>query len=87
MSERLLCWTAESWTDYLYWQQQDRKTLKRINKLITDVQRSPFTGIGKPEALKENLSGFWSRRIDDGNRLVYAIDDTRTTIISCRYHY
>ena len=87
MSERLLCWTAESWADYLYWQQQDRKTLKRINKLITDVQRSPFTGIGKPEALQENLSGFWSRRIDDGNRLVYAIDDTRTTIISCRYHY
>lgn len=87
MSERLLCWTTESWNDYLYWQQQGRKTLKRINKLIADVQRSPFAGIGKPEALKENLSGFWSRRIDDSNRLVYAVDATRTTIISCRYHY
>ena len=87
MTKRLLSWTDEAWVDYLYWQTQDRKTLRRINKLITDVQRSPFEGIGKPEALRENLSGFWSRRIDDTNRLVYTVDDNTTTIISCRYHY
>lgn len=87
MSSRLLSWTDESWNDYVYWQTQDKKTLKRINKLIMDVKRSPFEGIGKPEPLKENLSGFWSRRIDDANRLVYAVDDSAITIISCRYHY
>ncbi|MBE0484066.1 MAG: Txe/YoeB family addiction module toxin [Bacterioplanes sp.] len=87
MSSRLLSWTDESWNDYVYWQTQDKKTLKRINKLILDVKRSPFEGIGKPEPLKENLSGFWSRRIDDTNRLVYAVDDGAITIISCRYHY
>ena len=87
MSNRLLSWTDEAWNSYVYWQTQDKKTLKRINKLITDVQRSPFDGIGKPEALKENLSGFWSRRIDDTNRLVYAADDIAITVISCRYHY
>ncbi|MGH1431965.1 MAG: Txe/YoeB family addiction module toxin [Neptuniibacter sp.] len=87
MSSRLLSWTDESWKDYLYWQAQDKRTLKRINKLITDVKRSPFEGIGKPEPLKENLSGFWSRRIDDTNRLVYAVDEEAITIISCRYHY
>lgn len=87
MSSGLLCWTDEAWSDYVYWQDQDRKTLKRINKLIDDVRRSPFEGIGKPEPLKENLSGFWSRRIDDTNRLVYAVDDAAITIISCRYHY
>ncbi|WP_420550187.1 Txe/YoeB family addiction module toxin [Litorivicinus lipolyticus] len=85
--QRLLSWTDVAWDDYLYWQTQDRKTLKRINKLINDVKRSPFEGLGKPEPLKENLSGFWSRRIDDTNRLVYAVDDTALTIISCRYHY
>ena len=63
------------------------KKLKHINKLITDTQRSPFEGIGKPESLKGNLAGFWSRRIDDSNRLVYAVDDNKLTIISCRYHY
>lgn len=87
MSSRLLSWTDESWGDYLYWQTQDKKILKRINKIINDVKRSPFEGIGKPEPLKENLSGFWSRRIDDTNRLVYAVDDSAITIISCRYHY
>ncbi|CAM4217078.1 MULTISPECIES: Txe/YoeB family addiction module toxin [Pseudoalteromonas] len=86
-SQRLLAWTDDARDDYLYWQTQDKKTLKRINKLINDVKRSPFEGIGKPEALKENLSGFWSRRIDDTNRLVYALDDQAITIISCRYHY
>ncbi|QJQ99839.1 MULTISPECIES: Txe/YoeB family addiction module toxin [unclassified Halomonas] len=87
MSNRLLCWTDESWRDYVYWQRQDKKTLKRINKLIADVKRSPFEGIGKPEPLKENLSGFWSRRIDESNRLVYVVEESSITIISCRYHY
>ena len=87
MSNRLLSWTDEAWGDYLYWQTQDKKTLKRINKLITDVKRSSFEGIGKPEPLKENLSGFWSRRIDDTNRLVYVVDEAAITIISCHYHY
>lgn len=77
----------EAWKDYRYWQSQDKKTVKRINKLIQDTQRSPFNGIGKPEALKDNLSGFWSRRIDESNRLVYAYENDHLTIISCRYHY
>ena len=82
-----LSWTKEAWSDYIYWQGQDRKTIRRINKLIADVQRNPFDGIGKPEPLKENLAGFWSRRVDETNRLVYAVDDGQITIISCRYHY
>jgi toxin YoeB len=84
---RKLAWTDEAWKDYIYWQTQDKKTLKRINKLINDTMRQPFEGIGKPEPLRENLSGFWSRRIDDTNRLVYAVDDDFITIISYRYHY
>lgn len=87
MSERKLAWTDEAWKDYIYWQNQDKKTLKRINKLIKETKSLPFEGIGKPEPLKENLSGFWSRRIDDTNRLVYAVDDDYLTIISCRYQY
>ena len=83
----ILAWTKEAWSDYVYWQTQDKKTLVRINKLIIDTQRSPFDGLGKPEPLKENLTGFWSRRIDDTHRLVYAIDKKQLTIISCRYHY
>lgn len=82
-----LAWTDAAWKDYLYWQTQNKKTLKRINKLITDCKRSPFEGIGKPEPLKENLAGFWSRRIDESNRLVYAVDEDYLTIIACRYHY
>ena len=85
--DRKLAWTGEAWKDYIYWQTQDKKTLKRINKLINDTMRQPFEGIGKPEPLRENLSGFWSRRIDDTHRLVYAADDDYLTIISCRYHY
>lgn len=84
---RKLAWTDAAWQDYTYWQTQDRKTLKRINKLINETMRQPFEGIGKPEPLRENLSGFWSRRIDDTNRLVYAVDDGFITILSCRYHY
>lgn len=71
----------------MYWQTQDKKTLKRINKLIDAVKRDPFKGIGDPEPLKQNLSGFWSRRIDHTNRLVYRVDNETITIISCRYHY
>ncbi|NKQ36149.1 MAG: Txe/YoeB family addiction module toxin [Chloroflexi bacterium] len=84
---RKLAWTDEAWSDYIYWQAQDKKTLKRINRLIKETMRYPFQGIGKPEPLRENLSGFWSRRIDETNRLVYAVDDQYLTIVSCRYHY
>ena len=87
MSNRILAWTDEAWDNYIYWQNQDRKTLKKINKLLDAIKTRPFEGIGKPEPLKENLSGFWSRRIDDTNRLVYVVDDLYITIISCRYHY
>ena len=80
-------WTNDAWKDYVYWQNQDKKTLKRINKLIENTLRTPFEGIGKPEALKDNLSGFWSRRINDCDRLVYAYENGHITIISCRYHY
>lgn len=87
MSKKL-AWTDEAWQDYIYWQTQDKKTLKRINKILDDIRRDdPFKGIGKPEPLKENLSGFWSRRIDDTNRLVYVVDEEHITVISCRYHY
>ncbi len=86
MTERLT-WTVAAWADYLWWQQQDRKTLRRINLLIQDTLRSPFAGLGKPEPLRENLSGFWSRRIDDTNRLVYTVADGQLVIIACRYHY
>ncbi|WP_163554083.1 Txe/YoeB family addiction module toxin [Candidatus Frankia alpina] len=83
-----LAWTDHAWDDYLYWQGQDRKTLKRINALITDIKRDPEgQGIGKPELLRNNLAGLRSRRIDDEHRLVYAVDPGQITIISCRYHY
>lgn len=79
--------TANGWADYLYWQGQDKKTLKRINQLIQAISRTPFEGIGKPEPLRENLTGYWSRRIDDSNRLVYTVEDTEIIVIACRYHY
>lgn len=66
----MLIWHDSAWADYLYWQTQDKKTLKRVNMLIKDIERNPYEGIGKPEPLKENLSGFWSRRIDEHNRLI-----------------
>lgn len=87
MSSRRVLFTADAWDDYQYWQTQDRKTLKRINQLIREAQRTPFEGIGKPEPLKANLSGFWSRRIDDVNRLVYEAQEDQISIVSCRYHY
>lgn len=82
-----LSWTAAAWSDYVYWQGQDKKTLKRINTLIKDMMRNPKDGIGKPEELRESLSGFWSRRIDDTHRLVYAIERHQIVVIACRYHY
>lgn len=84
---RNIKFTDEAWSDYLYWQTQDKRTLKRINDLIKDSQRDPFAGIGKPEPLKHSLSGLWSRRIDDSNRLVYESTEEDLVIISCRYHY
>jgi len=80
-------WGDEAWEDYLYWQQQDRKTLKRINSLVKDIDRNGYAGIGKPEPLKGNLAGWWSRRIDETNRLVYRIRNGSIEIIQCRSHY
>ena len=77
----------DAWADYLYWQEQDKKTLKRLNTLITGAARDPFVGIGKPEPLRGDLSGYRSRRIDDVNRLVYRATDTDLVIIACRFHY
>lgn len=82
-----LLWEDRAWNDYLYWQTQDKKTLKRINALIKDIQRSTFEGIGKPEPLKENLSGWWSWRIDEANRIVYYEQNGTVYIISCKGHY
>ena len=82
-----ISWTSAAWSDYVYWQGQDKKTLKRINTLIKDTLRNPKDGVGKPEELRESLSGFWSRRIDDTHRLVYAIEKHQIVIVACRYHY
>jgi toxin YoeB len=79
--------TPDAWTTYVWWQSQDRKTLKRINLLIDAICRDPFSGIGKPEPLVGNLSGLWSRRIDDTNRLVYEVDEVAVVILACRFHY
>jgi len=80
-------WDDEAWEDYLYWQTQNRKTLKRINLLIQDIDRNGYSGIGKPEPLKGNMQGYWSRRIDEVNRLVYRITGDKIEIIQCRTHY
>lgn len=77
----------DAWEDYLYWQNQDQKTLKRINKLIKDIQRTPFEGIGKPEPLKFDMSGLWSRRINEEHRLIYQVTNDHIIIVQCRYHY
>jgi len=84
---RLLVFTPEAWKEYTFWQEQDKKTLRKINLLLKDCMRDPFEGIGKPEALRHELSGAWSRRIDESNRLVYEANDTEVMVISCRYHY
>lgn len=80
-------WDDFAWEDYLYWQKQDKKTLRRINQLLQDIDRNGYSGIGKPEPLKDNLQGYWSRRIDDTNRIVYRIIDDRIEILQCRSHY
>lgn len=82
-----ITFTEIGFADYLYWQTQDKKTLKRINALLKDIQRSYFEGIGKPEPLKGALSGYWSRRIDDTNRLVYKINAEQIEVIQCKGHY
>ena len=82
-----LSWDKRAWEDYLHWQKTDKQLLKRINDLIKDCMREPFSGIGKPEPLKENLQGYWSRRITDEHRLVYLVKAGRLHIIQCRFHY
>jgi toxin YoeB len=83
----LIKFSTKGWEDYLYWQATDRAILKRINQLIKDIEREPFAGIGKPEPLKHQLSGFWSRRIDSQHRLVYSIKDDSLLVAQCRDHY
>ena len=82
-----LLWDERAWEDYCYWQTQDKKTLRRISALSKDIQRNSFDGIGKPEPLKDNLSGWWSRRIDDTNRIVYCERNGAIIIASCKGHY
>ncbi|OQX07490.1 MAG: toxin YoeB [Thiothrix lacustris] len=83
----MICFEEQGWEDYQHWQQTDRKVLKRVNELIRDIQRDPFNGIGKPEPLRHNLSGCWSRRITDTHRLVYMVQDSQVIILQCRFHY
>lgn len=80
-------WAANAWDDYVYWYENDRTKIKQINKLIKDIERNPFTGIGKPEPLKANFTGWWSRRIDSEHRLVYRVSDDAIEIAQCRFHY
>ena len=80
-------WTERGWNDYLYWQTQDKKTLRKINQLVADIERNGYSGIGKPEPLREDLAGWWSRRIDDTNRIVYRIKDGNVEISQCKGHY
>jgi toxin YoeB len=82
-----ILFTDDAWEDYLYWQQTDKTTLRKINQLLKEIQRSPFTGVGKPEPLKHQLQGCWSRRIDSEHRLVYEITDDTLKVIGCRFHY
>lgn len=82
-----LVWSDSSWNEYVNWQIEDKKVLKKINSLLKDIKRDPFNGIGKPEPLKYELSGCWSRRISDEHRLVYEVTDYSIMIVSCRYHY
>jgi len=83
----ILSFSDDAWDDYLYWQQHDKKILKKINRLIKEIQREPFEGIGEPEPLKYNWSGYWSRRITIEHRLVYKVSDDNLMIAQCRYHY
>jgi toxin YoeB len=83
----ILSFADDTWSDYLYWQHQDKKILKKINRLIKEIERDPFEGIGEPEPLKYNWSGYWSRRITIEHRLVYKVLDEQILIAQCRYHY
>lgn len=83
----ILSWAEHAWQDYLYWQTTDKKTVKRLNMLIKEIKRQPFDGIGEPEPLKHNWSGYWSRRINKEHRIVYKVTDTAIIIAQCRYHY
>lgn len=83
----ILSWAEKAWEDYLYWQKTDKKVIKRINLLIKDIKRDPFSGLGDPEPLKYNWSGYWSRRIDREHRLVYKLTNKSIIIVQCRYHY
>ncbi len=82
-----LIWSEKSWEDYLYWQSHDKKVLKKINSLIKDIKREPFDGLGKPEPLRYELAGCWSRRITDEHRIVYEVEYQNISIVSCRFHY
>ena len=82
-----LLFSENAWSDYLFWQKKDKKILKRINKLIKDIQRNKYEGLGKPEALKHNLAGYWSRRITNEHRIVYKIENDSILIAQLRYHY
>ncbi len=86
MSKRLI-FDSVAWEDYIYWQTQDKKTLKKINQLLKDIERNEYDGIGKPEQLSGNLSSYWSRRIDEKNRLIYRIENDMIEILECRTHY
>jgi len=80
-------WTDRAWEDYLYWQEKNRKMAARINRLLKDIECTPYDGLGKPEPLKFEYQGAWSRRIDEEHRLIYAVTETRLVIIACRFHY
>jgi len=82
-----LTFTDEAWEEYVYWQVKDKKILKKINNLIKDTKREPFDGLGKPEPLKHELAGYWSRRINQEHRLVYEVFEDSILVVSCRYHY
>lgn len=82
-----IVFTDVSWEDYLYWQKNDKQKAKRVNELIRDIARNPFDGIGKPEALRYNYTGFWSRRIDEEHRLIYRVVENEIQIVKCRFHY
>jgi toxin YoeB len=82
-----LTWSEEAWEDYLYWQDADKRMVKKINELLKDTCRTPFEGIGKPEPLRHHLAGYWSRRITLEHRLIYAVADDALLIAACRYHY
>ena len=83
----ILSWTSDAWEDYEYWQKTSKDKVKQINKLLKVIKRTPFEGIGKPEPLKHDLAGYWSRRIDHEHRLVYGVTDEAIIILQCRYHY